>query len=176
MAPRKPAGEHMEREKPKRGVFNTDEVLDLMARFEQSTLTEMRLRNGEVELLFRRGMAGPLPAAQPYHLHVPAGGPPPAQAAGPVAASAKPQAPSAPGLEAITSPIVGTFYRSPAPDAQAYIEKGARVKKGQTICILEAMKLMNELEAEFDCEIVEILVENGKMVEFGTPLFEVRRI
>ena len=71
--------------------------------------------------------------------------------------------------------MVGTFYRAPAPDAPPFVDVGAKVKKGQTLCILEAMKLMNELEVEFDCEIVKILVENGKMVEFGTPLFEVKK-
>ena len=77
--------------------------------------------------------------------------------------------------EVIRAPIVGTFYRSPAPDAPPFVEKGDRVKKGQTLCILEAMKLMNEFQAEFDLEIVAILADNGTMVEFGTPLFEVRR-
>ncbi len=80
------------------------------------------------------------------------------------------------GAELIKAPLVGTFYRSPAPDAPSFVEKGDQVKKGQTLCILEAMKLMNEFQAEFDLEVVDILVENGKMVEFGTPLFEVRRV
>ena len=161
----------MEREKPKRGVFNTDEVLDLLARFEKSSLSEMRLRNGEIELEFRRGMPGPFQVAQGL-VHVP---PAPGASGGP-ASTGHPVGQIAPGLDTITAPIVGTFYRAAAPDAPPFVEKGAQVKKGQTVCILEAMKLMNELEAEFDCEIVAILVENGKMVEFGTPLFEVRKI
>ena len=77
--------------------------------------------------------------------------------------------------EFIRAPLVGTFYRAPAPDAPPFVEKGDTVKKGKPLCILEAMKLMNEFQAEFDLEIVAILVDNGKMVEFGAPLFEVRR-
>ncbi len=172
----------MEREKQKRGslnaVFNTEEVADLLAKFEESSLSEMRLRNGEVELLFRRGMPGPFAATQPHIVHLPAHSGAPSGSAGPqpAAGGAEKPTPPAAGVEVVASPIVGTFYRSAAPDAPPFIEKGATVKKGQTLCILEAMKLMNELEAEFDCEIVTILVENGKMVEFGAPLFEVRRI
>jgi acetyl-CoA carboxylase biotin carboxyl carrier protein len=71
----------------------------------------------------------------------------------------------------ITSPMVGTFYRSPSPEAPPYVEVGSQVRKGQTLCILEAMKLMNELEAEVDGTIREILVENTDPVEFGQPLF-----
>ena len=71
----------------------------------------------------------------------------------------------------ITSPFVGTFYRSPGPDIAPFVELGSRIKKGQSLCIVEAMKLMNEIESEFDGEIVAVLAENAKPVEFGTPLF-----
>ena len=71
----------------------------------------------------------------------------------------------------ITSPFVGTFYRSSNPDAAPFVDLGAKIRKGQTLCIVEAMKLMNEIEAEIDGEIVAILVDNAKPVEFGTPLF-----
>ncbi len=76
----------------------------------------------------------------------------------------------------ITSPMVGTFYQAPSPDSPAYVKVGDKVKKGDTLCIIEAMKIMNELEAEFDCEILEILVEDGQPVEFDTPLFRVKRV
>ncbi len=76
----------------------------------------------------------------------------------------------------ITSPMVGTFYQAPSPDSPPYVKVGDKVKKGQTLCIIEAMKIMNELEAEFDCEILEILVEDGQPVEFDTPLFRVKRL
>jgi acetyl-CoA carboxylase biotin carboxyl carrier protein len=78
--------------------------------------------------------------------------------------------------ELITSPMVGTFYQAPSPDSPPYVKVGDKVKKGQTLCIIEAMKIMNELEAEFDCEILEILVEDGQPVEFDTPLFRVKRV
>lgn len=80
------------------------------------------------------------------------------------------------GLEKITSPIVGTFYESPSPDAEAYVLVGSKVKKGEVICIVEAMKLMNEIEAEFDLEIVERLIKNEDMVEYGEALFKVKRL
>ncbi|MCP9455741.1 MAG: acetyl-CoA carboxylase biotin carboxyl carrier protein [Nitrospira sp.] len=75
------------------------------------------------------------------------------------------------GLVTITSPIVGTFYRSPSPDADPYVEEGDYVKKGQVLCIVEAMKLMNEIESETDGRIVKILAESTKPVEYGQPLF-----
>jgi len=78
--------------------------------------------------------------------------------------------------ELIKSPMVGTFYQAPSPDSPPYVRVGDKVKKGDTLCILEAMKIMNELEAEFDCEILEILVEDGQPVEFDTPLFRVKRL
>lgn len=78
------------------------------------------------------------------------------------------------GNEYIKSPIVGTFYRAPSPDAPAFSDVGKKIAKGQKLCIIEAMKMMNALEAEFDCEIVRILVNNGDMVEFEQPIFEVK--
>lgn len=77
-------------------------------------------------------------------------------------------------LTIIESPIVGTFYTAPSPDEEDFVVFGSKVKKGDTLCIIEAMKLMNEIEAEEDCEIVEILVKNEEMVEYGQPLFKVR--
>lgn len=74
-------------------------------------------------------------------------------------------------LVTITSPIVGTFYRSPSPDAPPFVDIGTKVKKGQVLCIIEAMKLMNEIESDVDGVIVRILVENGQPVEYGEPLF-----
>lgn len=78
------------------------------------------------------------------------------------------------GNQYIKSPIVGTFYRAPSPKAEPFTEENDKVSKGQVLCILEAMKLMNELEAEYPCEIVKILVENAEPVEYGEPLFEVK--
>ena len=79
-----------------------------------------------------------------------------------------------PGTKKILSPMVGTFYSQPAPDKPAYINAGDVVKKGQTVCIIEAMKLMNEIESEVEGEVIKCLVENEDMVEFGQPLFVVK--
>jgi acetyl-CoA carboxylase biotin carboxyl carrier protein len=99
-----------------------------------------------------------------------------AEAAAPAAASKETedkaeQAAQSKNIKTVTSPMVGTFYSAPSPDAEAYVEVGSRVKKGQTLCIIEAMKLMNEVESEYDGVITSILVENGQPVEYGEPLF-----
>lgn len=133
------------------------------------------------------------PAAGPAATYL-AGPPPPHAVAagnpapGPVQPSAAPSGPETggaaetdeasesvetSGLVDVTSPMVGTFYRAPAPEAPPYVEVGSRVTKGQTLCILEAMKLMNELEAEQDGVIREVLVENAEPVEYGQPLFRI---
>jgi acetyl-CoA carboxylase biotin carboxyl carrier protein len=98
----------------------------------------------------------------------------------PIAPAPSPAPAPAPAAQAlpegttVNSPFVGTFYRSPSPDSAVFVDVGTRVKKGQTLCIVEAMKLMNEIESELDGEVVAILVENAKPVEFGTPLFIIR--
>jgi acetyl-CoA carboxylase biotin carboxyl carrier protein len=105
----------------------------------------------------------------------------PATAASPQSESATPApgaggeetAPAPSNLLEVTSPMVGTFYRAPAPDAPSYVEKGKRISKGDTLCIIEAMKLMNELESEVEGTVVEVLVENAQPVEYGQVLFRV---
>ena len=105
--------------------------------------------------------------------------PAPVAAAAPIAAaSSATSAASAaddPSITYVTSPFVGTFYRAPSPEADNFTDVGASVKKGQTLCIIEAMKLMNEIESEAAGTIVEILVENGKSVEFGQKLFKLKK-
>ncbi len=102
-----------------------------------------------------------------------AGGGSPSPPAAEVAKAAEPAPAERANLVEVTSPMVGTFYRAPAPDSDPYVEVGDRVKVGQTLCILEAMKLMNELEAEVSGTIREIAVENGEPVEYGQVLFRV---
>jgi acetyl-CoA carboxylase biotin carboxyl carrier protein len=112
-----------------------------------------------------------VPRAEPA-LSAPPPAPPPPEAApseNPTSGGPEPQS----NLVEVTSPMVGTFYRSPAPDAPPYVEIGDRVQKGQTLCILEAMKLMNELEAEVSGIVREICVENADPVEFGQVLFRI---
>ncbi len=97
------------------------------------------------------------------------------EAATPAGAAEKPPETPQKGIE-IRSPMVGTFYRAPAPDADPYVEIGDTVQKGQVLCIIEAMKLMNEVEAEFPCKILDILVENAQPVEYNQPLFLVEKL
>jgi acetyl-CoA carboxylase biotin carboxyl carrier protein len=145
----------------------------------ESDIAELEVDHGGEKIRVKRG-AGAGPAVAPTFIPVPAAPGLPAQnaAAAPPAAGAQAPAPAAAPAPAgnyrsITSPMVGTFYRSPAPDAAPYVEVGSVVKKGQTLCIIEAMKLMNEIEAELDGKIVAILVENGQPVEYGEELFRI---
>jgi len=98
-------------------------------------------------------------------------GPETVQPASPATDQAKPAAEPAANVKEFRSPMVGTFYRAPSPDAAPYVEMGQYVKTGQTLCIIEAMKLMNELESEYDGKVVKILVENAQPVEYNQPLF-----
>jgi acetyl-CoA carboxylase biotin carboxyl carrier protein len=117
----------------------------------------------------------PLPSAAPAPaaMALPSAPPPPASAAPSAAAPEKAAGPPA-GSHVITSPIVGTFYRASSPTTPPFVEVGTRVKKGQVLCIIEAMKLMNEIESDVDGEILEIYPQNAQPVEFGEPLFAVR--
>ena len=168
-----------------------DDVKELVKTFEESSLTELVFSRDDAKLTLRRQDRENPVYSQPIMVHptaMPAAGvTAPTVAAGAVAGDSTGAAASASAadsagtaetphdVELITSPIVGTFYRSPAPDSPPFCEVGDIVEKGRALCILEAMKVMNELEAEFRMEIVGIRVNNGEMVEYGTPLLEVRR-
>ena len=118
--------------------------------------------------------AGASPAAAPHaSIPVPVSAPAPAVAATAPAAAAIPAGPLQ-GTHVLNSPIVGTFYSSPSPDADPFVEVGSRVKKGQVLCIVEAMKLMNEIESDVDGVIAEIYPQNAQAVEFGEPLFAIK--
>jgi|SRR5271157_2636829 len=145
------------------------ELYALMERFEKSGLSEIIYKKDGEEVCLKK--AGPVPVYAP-----PASSPPAAATSSAHPVHEAPPAKHGADTEFIRAPLVGTFYRAPAPDAPPFAEKGDTVRKGKPLCILEAMKLMNEYEAEFDMEIVAILVDNGNMVEFGAPLFEVRRV
>lgn len=139
-------------------------LIDLV---EESGIAEIEVTEGEEKVRITRTIA----AAPVYAAPVPAAAPAATPAAAPVAASA-PAAPAARDLSnAQKSPMVGTFYRAPGPNAAPFVEVGQQVKAGDTLCIIEAMKLMNEIEAEKSGTVKEILVENGTPVEFGEPLF-----
>ncbi|EPF9549799.1 acetyl-CoA carboxylase biotin carboxyl carrier protein [Neisseria gonorrhoeae] len=142
-------------------------LIDLV---EESGIAEIEVTEGEEKVRITRTIAAA--AAPVYAAPVPAAAPAVTPAAAPVAASAPAAASAARDLsDAQKSPMVGTFYRAPGPNAAAFVEVGQQVKAGDTLCIIEAMKLMNEIEAEKSGTVKEILVENGTPVEFGEPLF-----
>ena len=141
-------------------------------------ITEFEMENADEKIVIKRGKETEIVqmAAPQQYLAQPVMAAPPVAA--PVAAvpAAAEAAPVASKGETITSPIVGTFYRAPSPESPSYVEVGSVVEKGQVFCIVEAMKLMNEIEAEFRCKVLEICKENAKPVEFGEPLFIVERL
>jgi acetyl-CoA carboxylase biotin carboxyl carrier protein len=151
--------------------LNAKEIKEILNVLKDSDVTELELERGSgIRLRIRRGP----PPAQPGMQYQPFMMPQP-MATPASNASDKPTSSLAveKAGKMITSPFVGTFYRAPSPDTPNYAEVGSQVKKGQTLCIVEAMKLMNEIEAELDGKVVEILVENGNPVEFGQPLFRI---
>jgi len=154
-------------------------ILDLMTRH---GLSEFELEKGDVKLRVKRGPGGEWTtsaAAPAAPSAAPVAAAPAAAAAAPAVAASAPAA-SAPasaageGTMQIVSPMVGTFYRAPSPDSPNFIEPGQEVTEDTVVCIIEAMKVMNEIKAETRGVIVEVLAQNGKPVEFGKPLFSVR--
>lgn len=139
-------------------------LIDLV---QQSGIAELEITEGEERVRISRAggvpsLAVPTPAPAPM--------PVAAAAVAPVAGQALPE-PVAPEGETLKSPMVGTFYRAPSPGAKVFVEVGQSVKTGDTVCIIEAMKLLNEIEADRDGVIKAVLVENGQPVEYGQPLF-----
>jgi len=136
-------------------------LIDLV---QESGIAELEITEGEEKVKIVKGGVVSVAAAQPVAI-----------AAAPAAAAtaAAPAAEPEPGQEGhvVKAPMVGTFYRSPSPDAKVFVEVGQAVKEGDTICIIEAMKLMNEIEADASGVVKAILVENGQPVEYGQPLF-----
>jgi acetyl-CoA carboxylase biotin carboxyl carrier protein len=156
-----------------------DQLRQLLALLGDSDIQELKLEGDDFRLEVRRNLPAPAPlAVLPAPLPAAVAPAPPVPAAAPAAPSAPPPAAAAArsDLQTITAPMVGTFYRSPAPGEPAFVDVGSRVAVGQPVCILEAMKLMNELETEFSGEVVEILVENGTPVEFGQALMRIRAV
>jgi acetyl-CoA carboxylase biotin carboxyl carrier protein len=158
--------------------MDLDQIKQLLQLVREHELAEFEIEQEGLRLRIRKepgGLAAPQPPA------------PPGPAVSPVAGS-QPAAPAAAALDAIDadgadggielavvkSPIVGTFYRSAEPGASAFVEVGSVVKKGQVLCIIEAMKLMNEIDSEFDGEIVSIYAENGHAVQYGERLFAIK--
>lgn len=127
----------------------------------------LSVQEGEVKIEVRLESSGKITS----HIHQP----PVPIASHPAVESKKEEAKEDPGLVAITSPMVGTFYRSPSPDSAPYVEAGSKVAAGKTVCIIEAMKLFNEIESEVSGTVEKILVENGQPVEYGQKLILIRK-
>ena len=158
-------------------------IIDLMRK---NGLTEFEYEKDGTKIRIRRGPDGepqviasspgliPAPTVLPVSAGLPLAVAPAAPAT--AAAPSAPASPAASTLPPINSPMVGTFYSSPAPDAPAYVEVGTMVNAETVVCIIEAMKVMNEIKAEMSGTIVEVLAENGKPVEFGKPLFRIKPV
>lgn len=149
--------------------MDLEKIAGLVKIIEDSSLKEFTYKEGDMKITMSKREHPPI---------VTAGIPAMSGAGVPQAAVAAPGAVEEEEEESlfITSPIVGTFYSAAAPDVPAFVRVGDRVKEGQTVCILEAMKLMNEIQCEYDCEIEAVLVSNEQKVEYGQPLFRVKRI
>jgi acetyl-CoA carboxylase biotin carboxyl carrier protein len=148
--------------------LDANQLREILLTLNQTDISELTLKEGDFELAIRRGPQHVSPVSLPV-------------ASAPLLiAQEAPLMPStsAPSQESkyvdVTSPIVGTFYASPAPDEPSFVQIGDRIQKTQTVCIIEAMKIMNEIEAEVAGELMEILVQNGQPVEFGQPLMRVK--
>lgn len=140
-------------------------LIDLV---EESGITELEITEGEEKVRISKGVAGaPMMMAAPHMMLAPAQAAAPAAAPSPAAEAT----PAEPEGHVVRSPMVGTFYRAPSPGAKAFVEVGQSVASGDTLCIIEAMKLLNEIEADQGGVIKAILVENGQPVEYGEPLF-----
>ena len=143
--------------------MTNQEIFDLMDRFQRSSIHTMKLSTQEFTIELSRGsVSAPASAASVA-----------------AAAPAVPDAPApspAPAAEgsAVTAPLVGTFYAAPAPEKPPFVRAGDRVKKGDTLCLIEAMKMMSEIPAPCDCVIEEVLKANGELAAFGEPLFRYR--
>ena len=156
--------------------MTNQEIKELLQIFEESGVAEMEVQRGENRLRLRRALTA-------QELEVPSAAAPPAHAPAPAQASVPSATPSAaqakpsgldPNHTLIKSPIVGTYYDAPSPGAPPFVKIGDTVEPGQILCIIESMKLMNEIEAEMAGTMVHKLVENGRPVEYGEALFAIR--
>ena len=163
-------------------IMNQKELKELIEFLIEKDVTEFELERGDVKVRIKRGPQGPGERDVQY-VAVPPVAAAPAEARASSPSSAPAASPSAPppaeaakeeGLHAITSPIVGTFYEAPSPGSPPFVKPGDTVEVGQVLCIIEAMKLMNEIECDVAGEVVRRVVNNGQPVEYGQPLFEVR--
>ena len=140
-------------------------LIDLVS---ESNVSELEITEAEGKVRIVKSVGGVVQQYVPAPMQAPA---PPASAAAQVAELPAPSAPAVPAGHIVKSPMVCTFYRSSSPGAKAFVEVGSQVKEGETICIIEAMKILNEIEADKSGTVTRILGENGQAVEYGQPLF-----
>ncbi len=160
---------------PKAPRVNVKDVKKLIDMMRKAELAEINIEQEGLKIMLKKGSeavvsSGSAPAPLAPIVYAPAA---PAAPQAPQAPSEAPKAAEAEGQK-INSPMVGTFYRSASPDAEFFVKEGSRVEIGQTICIIEAMKLMNEIKAEVAGTVVRVLIENAQPVEYGQPLFIVK--
>jgi acetyl-CoA carboxylase biotin carboxyl carrier protein len=160
-------------------MSSIEKISALLEMMKENDIVELELEEGEFSVALRKQGAfvpamqqmAAMPAMQPMPMmQQPAAAAAPAAAPAPAAAAA-----NDPGVGQIKSPIVGTFYRAPSPEAPSFVQEGDTVKKDTVVCIIEAMKIMNEIRAEADGKIEKVLVESGEPVEYGQPLFLIRK-
>jgi acetyl-CoA carboxylase biotin carboxyl carrier protein len=159
------------------GGVNLTEVERLLAFMETHCLEEFEYQQGNIHIRLKKAVSGASAAAAPapsFSTATPAPAPTIAERVAVAHAHTMAAPPPAEDLHVVKSPIVGTFYSSPGPDAPPYVTVGSRIESGQVLCIIEAMKLMNEIEADVSGEVARIFVENGHPVEYGEPLFGMR--
>ena len=155
--------------------MNQKEIKELVEFLVEKDIAEFELERGDVKLRIKRVQAVAAASGTAYNA-MPAAAPPASPASTPASTpvAVAPTADIDDGLDIIKSPIVGTFYEASSPGAPAFVKEGDTVAVGQVLCIVEAMKLMNEIESETAGQIVKILVSNGQPVEYGQPLFKIR--
>jgi acetyl-CoA carboxylase biotin carboxyl carrier protein len=156
-------------------AFDIQEISELLKAFTKSNVNELKLEKGEYKITIRQGITSAAPAATaaPVFTQSAPVASTPAPAPAPVAAAPAPAAAPTANTTIIKSPMIGTFYRSSGPDKAPFVNVDDDISKGQAICIIEAMKLFNEIEAEIKGKIVKVLVDDATPVEYDQPLFEV---
>jgi oxaloacetate decarboxylase alpha subunit len=156
--------------------MNLKELKELIEILKNTDISELEIERSGVKVRIRKGGDVTFPPSMPRMEYPPAAIIAPAVPEAQASASEQPVEHAKTNQIRVTSPIVGTFYRSSSPDKPSYVEVGDVVKKGQVLCIIEAMKLMNEIESESAGKIVQILMENGQPVEYGQPLFMIEPV
>jgi len=151
--------------------MNTKEIKEVLQLMKDFDINEFELEKEGIKVRFKKAMSGSA-SMESYAMHAAR---PALAAEAPAAAVAAAPAPAVDDTLFIKSPMVGTYYSAPSPDQPIYVTPGKKVKEGDVLCIIEAMKLMNEIKAEFSGTITEVIMTNGRPVEFDQPLFKIRK-